>query len=199
MGLLDFLATGTSLKGLVGKRAHREVTLEAEVPNFGLKPSVAERLRDALDMRRKEDPFATGRKDVQERDIRERLKQHKGPRIRSTYKPDVQPAPPMEPPEPKPLRTYRFEPQQPQAERHLEQRWEQSPPSPVVEEPSAAEAGPLSKSNFVRKLKMARRVVDRPRGGVREIKKIKRQPKRPAFYRGATGARQRRSPDWMAA
>lgn len=187
MGLLDFLATGTSLKGLVGKRAHREVDLTAEVPNFGLKPSVAERLRDAIDVRRKEDPFSR-RNSAQERDIRDRMRQHSGPRVRSTFRPGVLPAPVMEQPEPKPLRSYRFE-------QHLEQRWEPSPPSPVVEEPSAAEAGPLTKSVFVRKLKMARRVVNRPAGGVRQVK---RQPKRPQFYRSASGARQRRSPDWMA-
>lgn len=198
MGLLNYLAAGTSLMGLVGKRAHREITLESEVPNFGLKPSVAERLRDALDMRRKEDPFASGRQDVQERDIRERLKQHQGPRIRSTFKPDVQPAPPVEPPEPKPLRSFRFETPQPVAEQRLEQRWEPSPPSPEVEEPSAAEAGPLTKAKFVRKLKMARRVVTRSGGGARLIRNIKRQPKRPSFYRSAEGARQRRSPGWMA-
>lgn len=63
--------------------------------------------------------------------------------------------------------------------------------SPEPEEPVV----PLPNGKvWVRKLKMARRVVSRPGG-----KALKRQPKRPSVYRPApTAPRQRRSPRWMA-
>jgi len=63
--------------------------------------------------------------------------------------------------------------------------------SPEPEEPEV----PLQNGKvWVRKLKMARRVVHRPNG-----RAIKRQPKRPSVYRPAsTAPRKRRSPRWMA-
>jgi hypothetical protein len=187
MGLFNFLAMGSSLMGLVGRRAHRSIPLESEVPNFGLQPGVAERLRDVLEVRNQEDPFSR-RNHVQERDIRERLHQHQGPRVRSTFKPQQ-----VEPDLAEAAEDQLVAPaagQQPArqvARQSLEP--EVDPSSRSVEEPKVGGAGSL----WVRKLKIARRVVARP-----PVDRGKRQPKQPSVIRGADGARKRRSPRGVA-
>jgi len=186
MGLFNFLAVGSSLKGLVSRRAHQEVPLAAAIPNFSLRPGVAERLRENFENRRGGDPFAR-RDPVRERELRERLQQHSGPRVRSTYRPEnFGQAPPR-----------------------YGESWPAQPPGvapqKISQQPLQPEVGPSSRSivepsvgggagSFVRKLKMARRVVQRPRGGG-----IKRQPKRPSFYRDARGNRTRRAPRGVSA
>ncbi len=182
MGLFNFLAVGSSLKGLVSRRAHRSIPLETEVPNFSLQPGVAERLREDLDHRG--DPFSR-RDNVPESIARERLQKHKGPRVRSTYKPQTPAENGVAPKPEQPVAGWL--PVRGLTRSNLGP--EVGPPSRPVEEPRAGGADSL----WVRKLKIARRVVARPQttGG-------RRQPKQPSVIRGANGARKHRSPRGVA-
>jgi hypothetical protein len=170
MGMFNFLAAGNSLKGLVGRRFHHANEDGAMIPNFGLKPEVADRLREVRETRRREDPFMR-RSEVLDREIGQHLQKHSGPRVRSTFRPEKQIA-------------QRVVPE----------------PSPAVAPaaPAPTEVAPPAPGNvgagWVRKLKIARRVAARPAESGR---RVKRQPKRPATYRG-DAARQRRAPQWMA-
>lgn len=185
MGLFNFLAVGSSLKGLVSRRAHRDVALDTAVPNFGLRPGVAERLRETLETRRQEDPFAR-RNVVQEQEVRERLQKHQGPRVRSTFTPENFGKAPARYARQQPeLQGAEAPGQVPQiTQQPLEP--EVGPSSRSIEEPSI---GGGTGSLWVRKLKIARRVVDRPKSSG-----VRRQPKRPSVYRDAAGNRKRRAP-----
>lgn len=170
MGMFNFLAVGSSLRGLVGRRFNYAEDADTMIPNFGLKPGAADRLREARESRRREDPFAR-RNEVLDREIQQRLKTHTGPRVRSTFRPE-----------------------RPVAQRVVpDTRTVTGAPAPSGN-PSAPPAA-VSGAGWVRKLKIARRVDARPaeRGA-----RVKRQPKRPSVYKG-TAARQQRAPQWMAA
>lgn len=84
MGLLNFLAAGTSLKGLVRRRAHQVLERETMIPNFGVSPQAAGRLPEIRERRRREESFAA--------EPRVRAQKSTGPRFRSTYAPE-KPAP----------------------------------------------------------------------------------------------------------
>ena len=169
MGMFNFLAVGSSLRGLVGRRFHYATEADSMIPNFGLRPGAAERLRDVRENRRREDPFVR-RNEVLDREINQRLHQHSGPRVRSTFRP----------------------------ERPVVQRVVPEPPAAVASVMASsvetAQPAPGTGAGWVRKLKIARRVATRSvESGVR----VKRQPKRPSVYRGSAAARQRRAPQWM--
>jgi hypothetical protein len=169
MGMFNFLAVGNSLRGLVGRRFHYASDADTMIPNFGLKPEAAEHLREVRESRRREDPFLR-RNEVLDREIRDRLQKHSGPRVRSTFRPD-----------------------RPVAQRVVP---EVRPAAEAVKPDAIASAPPVAGNGagWVRKLKIARRVVTRlPEAGGR----VKRQPKRPSVYRGAA-ARRERAPGWMA-
>ena len=170
MGLFNFLAVGNSLRGLVGRRFNFADEADSMIPNFGLKPEVADRLREVRESRRREHPFA-GRYEPVDREIGQRLREHPGPRVRSTFRPE----------EPMP--------------EGVESEPTQAVVHPESEATNAAPPAPNNGAGWVRKLKLARRVDRRP---VENGKRVKRQPKRPSVYRGAAAARQRRAPQWMA-
>jgi len=170
MGMFNFLAVGNSLRGLVGRRFHYASESDTMIPNFGLRPGAAERLREVRENRRREDPFAR-RNEVLDREINQRLHQHSGPRVRSTFRPE-----------------------RPVARRVVPEQ----PPVAAPSAATAAEAAPPATGNgagWVRKLKIARRVSARPAGSGQ---RVKRQPKRPSVYRGKAAARRQRAPQWMA-
>ena len=75
MGMFNFLAAGNSLKGLVSRRFRYANEGNTMIPNFGLKPEVADRLRDVRETRRREDPFSR-RNEVLDREIKQRLQTH---------------------------------------------------------------------------------------------------------------------------
>lgn len=169
MGLFKFLAVGSGLMGLVGRRASKPVELEASVPNFGLRPGLAGQLRETLEESRREDPFGE-RNHVQERQFSEQIKKHGGPRVRSTFVPSEQGEEEQSLPAAtqKPVRRITQQPTD----------IEIVPPPQPVEEPRVVGAGSL----WARKLKIARRAVTRPRGNG-----VRRQLKQPSVYRTASG------------
>jgi hypothetical protein len=170
MGMFNFLAAGNSLKGLVSRRFRYANEGNTMIPNFGLKPEVADRLRDVRETRRREDPFSR-RNEVLDREIKQRLQTHSGPRVRSTYRPERPVAKRVEPEAARPVEAIST------ARENI------APPAPG------------NGAGWVRKLKIARRVSTRP---VETGKRAKRQPKRPSVYRGTAAARHQREPQWMA-
>ncbi len=167
MGLFNFLAAGNSLKGLVRGRAHHVVDGDELIPNFGMRPDLAAQIRDARQARRREDPISR-RTDVADRQLRDRSREHKGPRVRSTFQPE---------------------------KLHAESKHEVASPEPAQPEvPEVSLEPPPNGRVWVRKLKMPRRVVRRPNG--KAIKRQPKRPS--SYRPSRTAPRQRRSPSWMA-
>jgi hypothetical protein len=89
MGLFNFLAAGNnSLRGLVRRSQHQIVEDDGAIPNFAVRPQVAERMREVRRERRRDDPFAAYQLDVQEREARAHQKAARGPKVRSTFRPE---------------------------------------------------------------------------------------------------------------
>lgn len=88
MGLFNFLAAGnSSLRGLVRRSAHRIIEDEGAIPDFSVRPQVAERIREARRERHREDPFTAYQQDVQERELQAGQRKPSGPKVRSTFRP----------------------------------------------------------------------------------------------------------------
>ena len=88
MGLFNFLAAGnSSLRGLVRRSAHRIIEDEGAIPDFSVRPQVAERIREARRERHREDPCNAYQQDVQERELQAGQRKPSGPKVRSTFRP----------------------------------------------------------------------------------------------------------------